>query len=747
MTTRTNSATRAAFPSTWSKQFLRGMLVPATALATISAHAQLEEIVVTAQKKAESMQDVPVAVTAVTGAYIEEQNITDLSALRNTMPNVQINTFSNSPDSAVFTIRGVGVNDADPYVGTTVSVVVDGVVVGVNTAALLSLFDIERVEVLRGPQGTLFGANTTGGVINVITKQPTNEFGGQAEITAGNHGRLNANVALNVPITDNLAGKVSVLHSSHDGFFTNTVDGDDLGSTDITSVRGYLQYLGSDYDATLKAEYVRSRNGSQTGLNISDSTMILSAPADTGTEERFRRGHNADLPDQNDRDTYALTLTQNFTTGFGDLVSITDYREYEHELFSDDDATRFQWLQTSRATDHRQFSQELRNTFEVSERTQVVVGAYGLYQEYELIQEGQLDGFFPGLSQPQTQEQERWSASLFSQLYYDWTDRLRLQAGLRFSHEEAEAESSTAQYLALGRLARLGDRPTQADVIALQERLVVSGEEEWDNVGYKLGLDYQLSDQTMVYGYVARGFKSGGFVGRIAIPEDLGPFDTEYLDTIEVGLKSDLLENSLRVNLAAFYNKYEDMQVTQNFTLPSGANSATIVNAGEAHSQGLELELTAYPTYNLALSLAVAYLDSEYDQYDTLAPDLATGAIMPTDLSGNPLMNAPEWSGNASATYTLPIAGGESKFFLQVTHSDSKFSNYTAFPQEEVDDITLLNGRVSWTPDSDSWSVGAYGRNLTDEEYFAQKMWLYPAVGLAAMGPPREVGVDFNYNW
>ncbi|MCK9563897.1 MAG: TonB-dependent receptor plug domain-containing protein, partial [Bacteroidales bacterium] len=390
---------------------VRRLLYSAIALTALggftAAHAQegrtLEEVVVTAQKRAESMQEVPIAVTAVTGDAIAEQNITNISGLQNAIPNVQINTFANSPDSAVFTIRGVGVNDADPYVGTTVSVVVDGVVVGVNTAALLSLFDIERVEILRGPQGTLFGANTTGGVINVVTKQPTGEYGGEAQITAGNYGRLDANVAVNFPITDNLAGKVSILHTGHDGFFKNTLNGADLGGRDMTSLRGYLQYTADNYDATLIGEYVRSRNGSQPGVTFSEPGMALQVPGynDTG-RIRHRRGLSAGVPDQNDRDTYSLTLTQNFDAGWGDVVSITNYREYDHDLYSDDDGTELQLLHTHRQIEHYQVSQELRTTFDINEDIQLVVGGFGFYQDYELIQDGVLDGFMPGLGQPQT---------------------------------------------------------------------------------------------------------------------------------------------------------------------------------------------------------------------------------------------------------------------------------------------------------------------------------------------------------
>lgn len=248
----------------------------------------LEEIVVISQKRgeAENLQTVPISVAAITGAALAERQINNISGLANSIPNVQINRFSNSADSAVFTIRGVGVNDADPYVGTTVSVVVDGVVVGVNTAALLSLFDIERVEILRGPQGTLFGANTTGGVINVVTKQPTGELGGEAQLVYGNYDRINANFALNFPVTDKLSGKVSVLHSSHDGYFRNTADGRRLGEENVTSIRGYLRYAAGSYDATLIGEYVRSRNGSQTSVSFTEPGFVLYRPGYGTTADR-----------------------------------------------------------------------------------------------------------------------------------------------------------------------------------------------------------------------------------------------------------------------------------------------------------------------------------------------------------------------------------------------------------------------------------------------------------------------------
>jgi iron complex outermembrane receptor protein len=712
-------------------------------MAAGSASAALEEVLVTAQKRQESIQDVPIAVTAITGDAIAKQNITNIEGLNNSLPNVQINHFSNSPDSAVFTIRGVGVNDADPYVGTTVSVVVDGVVVGVNTAALLSLFDIERVEVLRGPQGTLFGANTTGGVINVVTKQPTGEYGGEAQVLVGNFGRKEANVAYNFPITESLSGKVSLLHSSHDGYFRNYRNGEDLGSTDVTSLRGYLKYDNDNYDATLITEYVRGRNGAQSNRNISDDTQILYVPGETGGEPVFRRGQSAGLPDQNDKDSYNLTFTQNWAAESSDWVSITSYRKYDHDLYSDDDATTLQLLQTHRQIDHSQFSQEIRSSFDISDRLRMIAGGFYFQQEYTLDQDGQLDGFLQGLGQPQKQDQDTWSASLFAQAYYDISDKLSLQVGVRYAHEETEALSlnSSSFTTTPGGFASFDDPVIPGSVV------IAEGEDEWDNVGYKVGLDYKFNDDKMVYGYYAHGFKSGGFTGRIVVAEDIGPFDPEYLDTIELGFKADLFDDRVRANFALFYNEYDDMQVTQNKTFPNGSNSASVQNAGQAESQGAELELTSYFTDNFFVNLGVAYLDSEYTEYDTTTLDPVSGDEIVTSFAGNPLMNAPRWSGNISANYNLQLGDGTADFFLQTTHSSQKVSNYTNFPQEQVGEITLVNARASWTPGSEQWTVGLYGRNLTDKEYFLQKQWFSPSFGIAGLGAPREVGVDFKVSW
>ena len=721
------------------------------ALAAGTAHAQnadadraqnanepasgIGEIIVSAQKELQNIQDVPIAISVVSGETLKDTLVVNVLDLTNTLPNVQINSFSNSPDSAVFTIRGIGVNDADPYVGTTVSVVVDGTVVGVNTAALLSLFDIERIEVLRGPQGTLFGANTTGGVINVVTKRPTGEWGGEAQLAYGNYNEFVANAALNIPLGENLAGKISVLHNSNSGYFRNFIDNRRLGARNITTVRGYLQYDDGNYDATLIAEYTATRNDSQTGVLIAQEGELFFRPGETTDPFSFRRGQSPDQPNSHDRDTYAISLEQNLVTGIGTLTSITSYREYDNLLFSDDDAVSDVLLQTRRAITHRQFSQELRNLVDITDQTRLIVGAFYFGQSYFLDQDGKLDGFLAGLGQPQTQDQENWSASVFGQIYQDLTPDLTLQAGIRYTYERTTAVSTSANSIN-------PDGPSRFDDPIIPGSLVrASGREGWNNLGWKLGLDYRATDDVLLYGYYARGFKSGGFTGRIVIAEDIGPFNPEELDTFEVGMKADLLDRRLRLNVAAFLNKYDDMQVVQNLTFPSGANSATITNAGKAESKGFEIEATAVPTDGLTLTGSLAYLDAEFIEYDTRALD-SSGNLVPVSFAGNRLMNAPRWSASTGVNWEGRVGPGELNIGAQYSYTSSKFTSVTNLPSELVPSIELVNAHINWKPDDLGVTIGLWARNLFDERFFNQKLAL-PGIGtLASLGPPRTYGVD-----
>ncbi len=429
----------------------------------------LEEIVVTAQKRSENMQNVPIAVTAVTSETVENLKATDLKGLQGSIPNIQINNFTNTPNSAVFTIRGIGVVEPDPFAGNTVSIVQDGVPQYFSMGALLDLFDVERIEVLRGPQGTLFGANTTGGVVNVVTRQPTGKPGLRGEITLGNHDRLDVKAAADFPIIDGiLAGKIAAMHSRRDGFYTNIVDGRDFGAKSLSVLRAYLKLTPNDtVDVTLSGEYGASRNdapvvvnGARPGdlvyipegttgpghlLPMYGSPCVPSAPCTA--PDKYYSAHD-NLPNQNDMDTYRAGLTINVEdTPIGDLTAITGYKKFAIDEYSDVDAVPGLYIDTSRHTKGWQFSQELRTTTDVTDAIRLQLGGFYLKTHYDHFSSLRLEFAAPGLRQYQPQEQDNWSGSLFAQTYIDLTSQLRLQAGVRYTHEKTEMTAGSYMYI------------------------------------------------------------------------------------------------------------------------------------------------------------------------------------------------------------------------------------------------------------------------------------------------------------
>lgn len=722
----------------------------------------LEEVVVTAQKREETLQEVPIAVSAVTGENIENLNITDLQGLRGSVPNVQIDQFTNSPNSAVFTIRGIGVADADPYAGNTVSVVVDGVPQYFNMVSLLDLFDIERVEILRGPQGTLFGANSTGGAVNVVTKQPTGEWGGKARVTMGNWGRRNINLSADFPIIEDvLAGKVTVSKHERDGWVKNVVNGKDMGSQDITAVRGYLKWTpDSDFDATLLAEHVRSRNGSP--IVVSGAVPGEALYVAPGTEGMYQQpcksaakpckapstyyAANSSVRDKSDRDTWAATLTMNwYDTAFGDVVSITGYKEFELYELTDQDGTPRFLDDTIRYTEGWQWSQELRTSFSVSDNIEMLVGGFFMKTHYEHLQDFRIQfGEVPGVRQENPQEQDNWAGSLFAQAYIDLTDRLQLQAGLRYTYEKTEMDAGLYTFVDPSGYVEFG-----GGMFVDEQSLSASGKESWDNVGGKLGLNYQWSPDVMLYGYYARGFKSGGFTGRLGIVEDLGPYDQEEVDTFELGFKGDFFDGQLRANLAVFHTDYKDMQLAQIYFTKDGAGAViqgnSILNAADSTIRGAELELTALPPIDgLTLSATLAYLDAEFDKFEAFNPN----ADEFQDYSGNKLQNSPKFSGSLSAAYDFALAGGFGQFRIEYSYTDEKYlTSFDNSPRTLIQSIELINANLNWSPASGNWTIGLWGKNLADERYIASVFEAPTIHALVSYGAPREYGLSLDIHW
>ncbi len=727
----------------------------------------LSEIVVTAQKRSENLQNVPIAVTAVSGAAVEQRHATTLQGLQGTVPNIQIDNFSNTPNTAVFTIRGIGVIEPDPYAGNTVSIVYDGVPQYFSMGALLDIYDIDRVEVLRGPQGTLFGANTTGGVVNVVTRQPTGEFGGKAEVTIGNYHMRNIAGALEFPIVnDVLAGKAVVSHNSSHGYTTNVFDGSDMGKRNVTIYRGYLKFTpASNFDATLVGEYDRARNGAPIFINGSVPGEALYVPAGPvagsllpmyaspcepagepcNAPDKYFSGRNS-VPDRSDMDTYRATLTANWRgTAIGDITSVTGYKHFHLLEFTDQDGSPVFLADTRRDTTGWQLSQELRTSIDITDQFNVIAGGFYMKTHYEHRQDYRLQFAAPGLLQGNFQDQDNYALSGFLQSYYDVTDQLRLQAGIRYTHERTKMLASTITSINLSGLTDY-DGTGNAPISAVAPP---RGAQSWDNVGWKLGLDYKVRPGMLLYGYWARGFKSGAFTGRLGVASDLGPADPETVDTFELGIKADLLDRRLRLNFAGFYTNYRDIQLATLYFQQDGANTIqgnSILNAAKAHIKGFELEGTALPIDGLTLTGSFAYLDATYSNFLFYNANTVNGVpIGFQNLKGFALQNAPKWSATAGFSYELDVGPGKVTAHALYSYVSSKYlTALNDTPRSKIQPIHLVDANLDFTPNSGLFSLSVWATNLLDKRYLTSVYDAPGVEGLAAYAPPRRFGVTMK---
>ena len=756
-----------------------------TALAADEEIVGLETIVVTAQKKAENLQEVPISVAAVTSNDLSDLAAARLDGLSGTVPNAQIGYFSNTPNTAAVYIRGIGVFEPDPYAGNTVSIVTDGVPQFFSMGALLDLADVERIEVLRGPQGTLFGANTTGGVVNIVNVQPQNEFGGKVNLIYGNWERMAASATLNLPFSNTVAGRFTVQNDRRDGWVHNVVDGSDIGSRNVSVFRGALKFTpGDDFDATITSEFDRARNGSPTVVagDVPGEAEFVPAgwrgmyvsPCPSYTErckapDKYLSAANYEaageqVPDLSNMDTYYGNLSLNWrNTAVGDVTAITGYKHFKLYEFTDQDGTPAFLIDTERQTKGWQFSQEIRTSIKPTDRLELLLGGFYMKTHYEHYQHLRIDfgggatynladdtytKGLQGLYQLNLQDQDQQQASLFAQSYFSITDQLRFQAGVRYTHEKTKMLASTATSLApSGAVNFDGTDSAGGAMIDLGISAPPKGSKSWDKVGWKLGFDYKFAENQMAYLTWARGFKSGGFSGRIGLPTDLGPYGPETVDTYELGMKGDFLDRRLRANAAVFYTDYKKLQLAQIYFVGT-LQGNTILNVGSAKIKGAELELTAIPADGLTLNASLGYLKSEYDKFIFLTTNYGGGAIRTIDMHGERLQNAPKWAGALSAEYIFPAGPGDARVNVQYTFQSEKLlSSIEDVPRARVQPQRYVHANLDYKPSSANLTIGLWARNLFDKRYVNALLDLPGTLGLMQYAPPREYGMSLKYEF
>lgn len=717
---------------------LIGSAVPALAQAPAEPaerRYQLEEVVVSASRRQESLQDVASSVQALGAATLDAHGITNFEDLKQAAAGLYLEMPSNSGNASI-RLRGVG-SAGNSGVDSSVGVLVDGVYQVQPGVAFTELLDVDRVEVLRGPQGTLFGRNTTAGVIHIHTKNPEmNEFSGRLQGVVGNYDAREARGVLNIPlIDDTLAMRISGFKALRDGYTKNIHTGKDTRNTDreggrvklLWDASENLEVLWSSEILTTKARLEKGRveYGNDIILNSQQSPTLAGRPwselADAlgVTLPETSLGRSAENLGAFEDEMQRHVLTLNWSLPGHNLQSITAYEELDSYLLDDRDATMLDLSYLTSEPQRRTKSQEFILSSEDTDRLSYVVGLF--YQEEDLKSPTSIyngadlialaPSASPGLSNISSTTRSNENRAVFGSVTYDLTDRWTVTGGVRYTSDKKETYST------------LDLMNGSVPIVAVDNSKTFN---EWT---YSAKVQYHIDPAKMVYLSLDRGFKSGGF-NRQTVTCGLGfggclaadqlIYDPETTDSIEVGLKSEWLDGRVRLNGAIFYQTYDDYQATQQ--LMSEA-STLISNAAEVESTGIEMDLTAALNDHWTLDGSVTWVLTEYDDFENAPcarPDQAGCVNGVLDLSGKRLDNAPKLTGHLGLTYrnTLPNYS-ELEWFARfdATYQSNANLDVSLAEQTHQGGYALYNARLGIEPYDGRWMATIWGRNLGDKEY------------------------------
>ena len=700
----------------------------------------LDAVTVTARKREETLQDVPVAVTAFTPETLDKLNIEDLSDLDSQVPNLTIYAARGSTSTITAYIRGVG--QADPLWGVDpgVGIYLDDVYIARPQGALLDVFDVGRIEVLRGPQGTLYGKNTIGGAIKYISRGLPKEMEGFASITVGNYNQLDAKAALGGPIggaDSGLRGRVSVASMNRDGFGENTFTGQDVSDKEINAARFQLgAYAGDDFDVQFAVDWMDDQSGVRGAKMLARNPL---APAYPPTDDRYdiRSG----MKNINDTEMKGASATVNWRASEDWAFKyVIAKRESDTETNIDFDTTPLTLVDVRAFYNDSQVSQELQANFDGGGRARGVMGLFWFNGDAG----GQVLNHFynpllaTSLTNPLFGDTQGYVNTKSIAVYADWTfdltDRLKLDVGARYTDEDKHA-------VALNRFYTDLSYSTSWGTAANFDKTV-----NFKNVSPKVSLDYQITPDIMVYGLASRGFKSGGYnirANTTSVPRSGEPFDDEKVDSYEIGSKMSFLDQRMFLNLAYFYNKYEDIQLSvfTSYTLPNGSQSffGDFTNAGKGTVQGLEVEYQFLPTQNWLISGNLAWLDAQYDEFITAGVNVA---------DAQEFTNAPEFSGALNVEYRTDLAnGGNLSARVGYSYQSEVWPTTDLSPAIRQDGYGLVNAGVIWQA-NEAWTFSLQGTNLADEEYRTTG-YNIAAYGVLTgfYGPPRQYTLTARYNF
>lgn len=712
---------------------LTGVAITAPAFAQDSEASAVEEVIITARKKAESLQDTPVTVTAFSGEKLQEEGITDFQKLADATPGVTIDAFPRAAPRPFF--RGIGSSNQSAGGDPSSVAFLDGVYLGRGAMLAVDTFDLERVEVLKGPQGTLWGKNVVGGAVNFVTARPQHDFFGRAAVTVAEFDQFNANLMLNVPLGETVAFRGSIGRQYNEGFRKNTNTGEGLDDDNRWSGRAHLLVdLGETSSLLFSADYVTDDLAGGARFNLRPlGDKDIDKP----------RNANPDRPGFIDRDTGGLKVEFNTDAlGWASLTGIASWRTLTYDSSEDLDGTDVAGnaaagmgpvtgLQVLAKEEADSYSTEWRLASKGEGPFSWTAGLF--YLKDEVRRERETETAAVDLSENRfIGENTTRSFAAFGELEYGFDFGLNLFAGLRYTDEEKE--------YAVTRLTGAQSAPvvnftTRGDPGVSSEQMVT----------WRVGGDWRFNDNVFAFASVATGFKSGAFQEQPNVATARIPTDPEEVINYEAGLKTDWWNRRIRANASVFYAEYSNLQTIQSVPDASAGpgGASIVVDTGDATIAGLETELRFVPDDHWEAGLSYTYLDATFDRLVQTSAILADGTPVRADLAGNRLSRTPEHAVSFDLSYTTSeFAWGWVKLGVSGNYESDIFDDNANDLVEFRKARTLWDASATWHF-NDRYSLQLWGRNLGDVEYRTHQVETGGGF-FVQYGPPRQVGLTLT---
>lgn len=723
----------------------------------------LEEVIVTAAKRPQPAQALPLSISALDGETLASMGINNTQDLATVIPSL---VFTSRIQGAAPYIRGVGTKLALVGLESSVATYVDDQYYSRPIGSMLELPDVERVEVLKGPQGTLFGRNATGGAIRVITRTPSQEFEGKVTLSTGNYDYYSGSAYFAGGLTDTLAANLSVLKKQRDGFANNKTPGaNDLDDLDVEMLRSkWLWQANDNFRALISADYTHKEdsqanatvNISEGGVATSDLPPLLAAGNRSGTDlDNVYNGMGTPI----ETEMFNLQGRLEFQLPGVQLVSITTYQNLDSEVYGDFDASSFVIADLSGEESTESFSQELQLLSDTGGALEWLAGVYWFESEGDMSIALARDTFAamlapaPSTAYLPSSDLDTTALAAYGQGTYHLNEQWALTLGGRYSFEEKDARSQTS-----------GPTPSPVvpGVILPKGTPLLKADDDWSEFTPEAIVEYSF-DAQLYYLRYARGFKSGGY-GYPLNGESVAP---EVLDSYELGMKSEWLDNRLRLNTALYYYDYDDLQVNRNANAgTTGPVQLVVETAGTAEIVGLEFDISWLATDQLTFSGGFNAMDTEFVDYDEATANVWDSALPPPfpitttasfDASGQSLPQAPDFAAYMSMDYVFKLTGATLP--LNITYSYKDGYDYdliapagvlsatqTALTEMEGDSVEVWNARLAYVPVYGDWELALWGNNLADEEYYSEVVGFSTGVR-ASIAAPRTYGAEFSYHF